>query len=403
MKDRIAFYMHAGSGNHGCEAIVDSLLRMLPQEHILLMTNSAREDRTYLPQQVRRHLVITEENHIEAHFWTHVRYYIHRRLTKDAESFLRYRFAPITGKNAPRLAVSIGGDNYCYPSMVDDLILANSMLNRQGSATMLLGCSIEPDSLSGSGALRKDMNRYRLILARESITQKALLDAGIPQEKVKLVPDPAFTLPADTSKLPEGFQKGNTIGINISPMIQAYSEDADLVLQSYVQLLQWLLKETSYAVCLIPHVAWARSDDRVPIHALADEFRGEKRVMTAEDLPAEQIKGIISSCRMFIGARTHATIAAYSTMVPTLVIGYSVKARGIAQDLFGTDENYVLPVQRLKESAELTNAARWLLDHEGSIRAQLVQKMPAYRASALSNGENIRALYNSLKDGTAAE
>lgn len=403
MKDRIAFYMHAGSGNHGCEAIVDSLVRMLPQERILLMTNSGREDRTYLPQQLRRHLVITEENHIEEHFWTHVRYYIHRRLTKDAESFLRYRFAPITGADAPRLAVSIGGDNYCYPSMVDDLILTNSMLNRQGTATMLLGCSIEPDSLSGSSAMREDMNRYRLILARESITQKALLDAGVPEEKVRFVPDPAFTLPADTSNLPKGFQKGNTIGINISPMIQAYSEDADLVLQSYVQLVQWLLKETSYTVCLIPHVVWARSDDRIPVRALASEFRGEKRVITADDMPAEQIKGIISGCRMFIGARTHATIAAYSTMVPTLVIGYSVKARGIAQDLFGTDENYVLPVQNLREPEELTKAAGWLLDHESDIRAQLVQNMPAYRASAFANGEAIRSLYASLAGPAASE
>ena len=50
---------------------------------------------------------------------------------------------------------------------------------------------------------------------------------------------------------------------------------------------------------------------------------------------------------MFIGARTHATIAAYSSCVPTLVVGYSIKARGIAKDLFGTDEGYVLPVQAL--------------------------------------------------------
>ena len=56
---------------------------------------------------------------------------------------------------------------------------------------------------------------------------------------------------------------------------------------------------------------------------------------------------------MFIGARTHSTIAAYSSGVPTLVVGYSVKAKGIAKDLFGTEENYVLPVQALKEENNL--------------------------------------------------
>lgn len=71
------------------------------------------------------------------------------------------------------------------------------------------------------------------------------------------------------------------------------------------------------------------------------------------DATCEELKGFISRCRLFVGARTHATIAAYSTCVPTLVAGYSVKARGIAKDLFGSEENYVLPVQSLKNKDDL--------------------------------------------------
>ena len=44
--DKIVLYMHAGSGNHGCEAIVNSLCRMLPKPAIL-MTNRPKEDETY--------------------------------------------------------------------------------------------------------------------------------------------------------------------------------------------------------------------------------------------------------------------------------------------------------------------------------------------------------------------
>ena len=68
-----------------------------------------------------------------------------------------------------------------------------------------------------------------------------------------------------------------------------------------------------------------------------------------------ELKGYIARCRFFVGARTHATIAAYSSCVPTLVLGYSVKSRGIARDLFGNEENYVLPVQSLQEPDELTS------------------------------------------------
>lgn len=56
---------------------------------------------------------------------------------------------------------------------------------------------------------------------------------------------------------------------------------------------------------------------------------------------------------MFIGVRIYVTIAAYSTEVPTLVLGYSVKSRGIAKDIFGSEENYVIPVQ------DISNVIHW--------------------------------------------
>ena len=38
--DKIVLYMHAGSGNHGCEAIVNSLCRMpVSYTHLTLPTN----------------------------------------------------------------------------------------------------------------------------------------------------------------------------------------------------------------------------------------------------------------------------------------------------------------------------------------------------------------------------
>mgnify|MGYP007092331956 CR=1 FL=1 len=145
----ISLYMHAGSGNHGCEAIVDSLVRMMPVDRFTLMTNSAAEDEKYLPAEVKARTRIVEEQHLADHVAAHAFYYALRKVTGDEESFLRYRFRALTGKNAPKLAVSIGGDNYCYPIMTKDLMLANSMLCRQGTKTVLLGCSIERCLLQG--------------------------------------------------------------------------------------------------------------------------------------------------------------------------------------------------------------------------------------------------------------
>lgn len=94
------------------------------------------------------------------------------------------------------------------------------------------------------------------------------------------------------------------------------------------------------------------------------------------------MKYIISQCGFFVGARTHATIAAYSTGVPTLVVGYSVKARGIARDLFGTEDGYVLPVQQLREKDELTKAFVSLYERRDAIRTHLNETLPGYIARA---------------------
>jgi len=97
-----------------------------------------------------------------------------------------------------------------------------------------------------------------------------------------------------------------------------------------------------------------------------------------EDHNAEELKGYIARCRFMVVARTHASIAAYSTQVPTLVVGYSVKARGIAKDIFGTEENYVLPVQSLTHENELVKGFQWMMDHEADIKEHYAKMMSNY-------------------------
>ena len=81
---------------------------------------------------------------------------------------------------------------------------------------------------------------------------------------------------------------------------------------------------------------------------------------------------------MFVGARTHATIAAYSTCVPTLVIGYSVKSRGIAKDIFGTDEGLVIPVSEIDCTEKPIKDYEKFLSKKEVYRKHLEKFMPDY-------------------------
>lgn len=409
---KIILYMHAGSGNHGCEAIVNSLCHML-KEKPLVITNSEKEDRKYslVPSSGDALCELAEERQFSGHKIAHVLYYIWRKITKDRESFIRYRYQAVFDKPLRKkggslkypLAISIGGDNYCYDTMINDLMLANKAFHDRGTKTALLGCSIEPSLLERkeekgdagghfAGKLIEDLNRYDLIIARESITYEALLEIA-PREKLRLIPDPAFTLRRKELPLPDGFEEGNTVGINISPMIQENEPEPGITMSNYKALLEYIMKETDMQIALIPHVVWARNDDRKPLEELYRAFQDTGRVVKIDDATCEELKGYIARCRMFIGARTHATIAAYSSMVPTLAIGYSVKAKGIARDLFGSYENYVIPVQCLRTKEDLIGAFEWLRDYEQEIRKDLQDRMPAYVEKALQAGKEAEKLW----------
>ena len=151
-----------------------------------------------------------------------------------------------------------------------------------------------------------------------------------------------------------------------------------VTLQNYVNLIQYIIDKTDMQVALIPHVVWTHNDDRKPLAQLYEMFKDTNRVVMIEDHNAEELKGYIARCKFMVVARTHASIAAYSTQVPTLVVGYSVKARGIAKDIFGTEENYFIPVQSLQREDDLTKGFKWVMDQEGEIKAHYAKMMPGY-------------------------
>lgn len=384
-------YLHGGSGNHGCEAIVNSTCHMIEEIPKLLVTNSEREDRLYSAEPL---CDILQERKIAEHFFAHVWYYGWRRIFHDPESFMRYRFHKVLGKELAPLYLSIGGDMYCYEVPRKEAILANSTFCQAGARTVLWGCSLEPELLTDPEVIA-DMKRYTLITSRESITTQALKDAGV-SENVKQYPDPAFYLEPETFALPAGFRDKETIGINISPMIVENETVEGITIANYQKLMEYILNNSSYSIALIPHVVWHHTDDRRTLAQLYEAYRDNDRVLLFEDMSCQRLKYIISKCRAFIGARTHATIAAYSSMVPTLVVGYSVKARGIARDLFGTEEHYVLPVQSLSDPEELIGAYAWMMEREEEIRSRLIEIMPAYCRKAGEAGDEIRKLWKSV-------
>lgn len=383
---KVVLYPHGGSGNHGCEALVRSTCKIIKRNNVFLATRNKSEDTKYALDKICA--LINEEERISKGSFEYFRAAIRYRLLKDGDAFEAITYKAITQSVKHKgIALSIGGDNYCY-GVPTYIYIINRLLRKQGTPTILWGCSIEPSAIDKT--MIDDLQEYSLIIARESITYEAMVKAGL--SNVKLLPDPAFQLERVDLELPDGFIKGNTVGINLSPMVMNCENGDNITLKNYEKLIEHIIATSDMQIALIPHVVWAENDDRVPLKMLYEKYKNTGRVVMIEDHNCMELKGYIARCRFMIAARTHASIAAYSTCVPTLVVGYSVKAKGIAKDIFGTYENYVLPVQSLSQEDDLTNAFEWIYQREDQIRTHLQTMMPEYRDRALLIGEELKKI-----------
>ena len=367
----LKLYGHGGSGNHGCEAIVRSTVGLLGGE-ITLLSQHPQQDLSYGVDQICR---VAEDTNVPLHRGS-LKWFLsslETKLTGKQDLYFRYVKEVLMREAAQGdVFLSIGGDNYCYPG-TEHLAAINRNLRKKGVKTVLWGCSVEPKLMDDPG-IAGDLAGFDLITARETISYEALKAVN---PNTVLVADPAFTLKRVDLPLPDGWVEGKMAGINASPLILD-SGDGKLVIEAYRNLIRRVLDATDLNVVLIPHVVWDNNDDRKVLNPLYEEFCHTGRVVLLDDHNCMELKGYIARCRMFIGARTHATIAAYSSLVPTLVLGYSVKSRGIARDLFGSEEHYVIPVQGITDPNALANGFDWLLEHEAEIRAHLEKTMPEY-------------------------
>lgn len=380
-------YPHAGSGNHGCEAIVRSTVAILERNNmkndIIVYSANPQQDISYGLESIcsvrLQNLPITKFSldYIKALF---LRYLLNN---KDAYNIVSFKDM-FNRSKFNTVALSIGGDNYCY-GHPENIYFMNKNIRNNGAKSVLWGCSVEPDHIDEK--MKKDLEGYDLIVARESISYEALKKIN---SNTKIYPDPAFILDKKELPLPEGFSEGNTIGINVSPMIMSYEKQGGATMENYFSLMEHIINTTNMNIALISHVEWDHNNDLIPLKNLYDRFMSTGRVvLIGSGYDCMELKGFISQLRMFIAARTHASIAAYSTCVPTLVVGYSVKARGIAKDIFGTEKGYVIPVQDLKNKSDLITAFDIIMKNEDSIREHLERFMPEYRGRVYDSGREL--------------
>ncbi len=383
-KEKINFLLY-GEGsflNKGCEAIVNTTVKKIKEAcegNIVLSTNDMNDKNSYNDIITKYVKGYYKEDELSEEEKKKIEYY--KTIPFDYTNFEKiYEKDCLKEIKSADICLSVGGDNYCYGE--PNWIYTINKTIKEENKKNVFWCTSLFEKIE-SPEMMRDLKTYDLIMVRETLTYKALAKF-IDEERLMLVPDTAFSLSKKEVKLPEVFsQNKKVVGINISPLISNYTQDKKNILESLKALIDYILKKTDYNICLIPHVYLKGNNDLETLEVIKELYKKENRVGIANSkiYDCEELKYIISHCNYLIAARTHASIAGYSSIVPTLVIGYSVKSKGIALDLFGEYENYVIPVDKMTPEL-LLEKFNYITENEEKIVKILKEKMPVYEEKA---------------------
>lgn len=372
-------FNHAGSKNHGCEALVRGTVNIIENsdknaEFILSSYDSQADeviDDIEIKPAKRRELSLPER----------IIATLDLKINKSEIYALEKMYSPIVSDAADcDICLSIGGDTYCYGDNHEIQVLTRE-LKKTGKKTVLWGASIGETDLTDEKL--ESLGDFDAIFAREPITYELLKEKNA-NENIYLFSDPAFCMERENVEPIEGFTRENTLGFNISPLVAKGDPKKREIAEDFIS---FVLENTTLKILLVPHVVEENNNDYDFMKPIYEKFAETERIaILPPTLNATQYKGYIANTRFFVGARTHATIAAYSSGVPTIVLGYSVKARGIAKDVFGEDK-FVLNFNSLTDSKVLEKEFLKLVVNEKEIRKELMGSIPLRMRSAMEAGE----------------
>lgn len=205
------------------------------------------------------------------------------------------------------------------------------------------------------------------VYCRDEASQKYLEQAFRIHNSI-LVTDLAFFLPYDTNLF--SFSQKKKIGINVSGLLWrggfTQNNQFDLLVdyQYFVStLIKRLLSEAEYEIHLIPHVINlsenAHDDDYKVCEELNKAF--PSTVLAPIFKTPIEAKSYIANMDLFIGARMHSTIAAFSSEVPTIPVSYSRKFEGLFNSL---NYKYTINCRELTTNAALEQTLCYIKDVE---------------------------------------
>lgn len=303
--------------------------------------------------------------------------------------------------NASTVVVDLSGDTITEdygPHVTYSHLLPLLTAQALKKPTFVCAQSIGPFKLT-SPLVKRVLNRAYRVTARENITYNYLNKLGVKQGVLKETSDMAFLLnPVDRIRTKEildteGITETDSLvlGVSVSKLIEDRfaKNNPNNALGSFAQQLAVLIDDViekhDMRVIFVSHVTGPtpEKDDRLAAERVFEQMQHKDRAKVIEgNYRPDELKGIISTFDMLVGARMHANIAALSTGVPLLALRYSQKTDGIMQ-LFNMGA-FVANIDTLSIE-ELASGIDKVITQRKPISKQLGNTLPSVRSESMKN------------------
>lgn len=190
----------------------------------------------------------------------------------------------------------------------------------------------------------KSLEKAEIVMARDKqsfyYTKRITSDSIYLSEYI----DVAFFLPFERKVFSEDYIH---VGLNVSSLLWygGYTGGNQFCLKcdykkSMKLVIDYFLSLINVKVHLIPHVVKTKikeEDDYMVSKTLCEEYNVDRLVQAPPFTTPVEAKNYISGMDFFVGARMHATIAAFSSGVPVVPMAYSRKFNGLFIDTLDYD------------------------------------------------------------------
>ena len=303
-----------------------------------------------------------------------------------------------------RVLIVTGGDVYSSEYGPDSFLYYLSLLHtaaHEGLIVVMLGHTVGRFQDPGQEQDWRDaVAHVSLLTTRDQLSHDYLRQIGGLARRTETCADVAFALPAAESVPVAGLSDSGrpVLALAISAGLHRWcSLSSTQHQQAWAHLLEVFVQQWGLAVLLIPHVQEPYGDDRSLASVLHRGTGFHPCVaVAAEDLSAAEYKRLVSGCQMLIAERMHAAIAGLSTLVPTALVAYSLKARALAAMAYAgltpSPDRMVIPAEALSEPFTLTALLQELWQSRQEFRAVLQRNLPELQQLAQANFTHLEML-----------